>query len=261
MRLVVKIGGAALEDKPLLNRCALAVAALAQQGHQVAVVHGGGAVLTRTLTRMGKPSRFVNGLRITDAETRDVALMVLAGGVNKLLVAALVGVGQPALGICGGDGCSFRARKKQSNGCDLGYVGEISAMDPRWLEALWHAGAVPVISSLALGADGEYYNINADQMAAACAVGCRANALIFITDVEGVKDASGAVIRWLDLKQVPEMVRAAVVGGGMLPKLEACQQALRGGVARVRVLPADKADALPLFYTSRIEFGTEVMVA
>ncbi|MGH9601058.1 MAG: acetylglutamate kinase [Terriglobales bacterium] len=261
MRLVVKIGGGAVEDRPLLARCAHAVADLAQQGHQVAVVHGGGAVLTRTLAQMGKPSRFVNGLRVTDAETRDVALMVLAGGVNKLLVAALVGVGQPAMGICGGDGFTFRARKKKSDECDLGFVGEISAVEPRWLEALWSAGAVPVISSLALGADGEYYNVNADEMAAACAVGCRANALIFITDVEGVKDADGAVIRWLDLKQVPDMVRASVVGGGMLPKLEACQQALRGGVERVRVLPAARADALPLFYTSRIEFGTEVMVA
>ena len=261
MRLVVKIGGAAVENKQLLGRCALAVSELAQQGHQVAVVHGGGAVLTRTLARMGKSSRFVNGLRVTDAETRDVALMVLAGSLNKLLVAAMAGAGQPAIGICGGDGGAFRARKKQSNGTDLGFVGEISKVEPRWLEAIWSAGAVPVISSLALGADGEYYNINADQMAAACAVGCRANALIFITDVEGVKDSEGAVIRWLDLKQVPEMVRASVVGGGMLPKLEACQQALRGGVERVRVLPASKADALPLFYTSRIEFGTEVMVA
>ncbi len=261
MRLVVKIGGAAVENKELLGRCALAVAELAQQGHQVAVVHGGGAVLTRTLAQMGKSSRFVDGLRITDAETRDVALMVLAGSLNKLMVAALGGAGQPAIGICGGDGGAFRARKKQSNGTDLGFVGEVSRVEPRWLEAIWSAGAVPVISSLALGADGEYYNINADQMAAACAVGCHANALIFITDVEGVKDSEGAVIRWLDLKQVPEMVRASVVGGGMLPKLEACQQALRGGVERVRVLPAAKADALPLFYTSRIEFGTEVMVA
>jgi acetylglutamate kinase len=261
MRLVVKIGGTAIEDKSLLVRCAQSVAELAQQGHQVAVVHGGGAVLTRTLAQMGKTSQFVNGLRVTDAETRDVALMVLAGSVNKLLVAALVGVGQPAMGICGGDGFTFRARKKQSNGFDLGYVGEISSVEPRWLEAIWKAGAVPVISSLALGVDGEYYNVNADQMAAACAVGCHANALIFITDVEGVKDADGAVIRWLDVKQVPDMVRASVVNGGMLPKLEACSMALRGGVARVRVLPAARADELPQFYTNRIEFGTEVMVA
>ncbi len=261
MRLVVKIGGAAMEDKHLLGRCARALRELAQQGHSVAVVHGGGALLTRTLTQMGKPSRFVNGLRVTDAATRDVALMVLAGSMNKLLVAALAGAGQPAIGICGGDGGAFRARKKQNAGADLGYVGEVSAVEARWLETIWNAGAVPVISSLALGADGEYYNINADQMAAACAVGCGANALIFITDVEGVKDADGAVIRWLDLKQVPEMVRAAVIGGGMLPKLEACRQALRGGVARVRVLPAAQAESLPLFYTRRLDFGTEVMVA
>ncbi|HEV8523963.1 MAG TPA: acetylglutamate kinase [Terriglobales bacterium] len=261
MRVIVKIGGAAMEDKTLLHRCALSVAELTQAGHHVAVVHGGGAALTRTLLKLGKQSQFVNGLRVTDPETRDVALMVLAGSVNKLLVATLASLGQPAIGICGGDGLTFRARKKHTEGFDLGFVGEISAVEPRWLEAIWNAGAVPVISSLALGSDGEYYNVNADHMAAACAVACRASALIFITDIEGVKDADGAVIRWLDLKQVSQLIGASVVQGGMLPKLEACQQALRGGVGRVRILPASKADTLPFFYSSKIEFGTEVMVA
>jgi acetylglutamate kinase len=244
----------------LVRKCARAVIDLAAEGHQMAVVHGGGAALTRTLTQLGKPSNFVNGLRVTDAETRDVALMVLAGRVNKALVAALGVAGRPAVGMCGGDGLAFRARKKPSNGCDLGFVGEISAVEPRWIEAIWAYGAIPVISSLALGGDGEYYNINADQMAAACAVACKANALVFLTDVPGVKGADGAVIRWLTLGQIPGLKATAVISGGMLPKLEACEDALRKGVGRVRILPASAAEMLPQLYFSKIDSGTEVTV-
>src|SRR5579872_5866908 len=197
VKIVVKIGGAALEDKSRLRKCARAIVELAQDGHQVAVVHGGGAALTRTLKSLGKKSDFVNGLRITDAETRDVALMVLAGIVNKSLVAAIVAAGRPAIGLCGGDGMAFRARKKQTQGYDLGFVGEICSVEPRWLEAIWGLGGIPVLSSVALGSDGEYYNVNADQMASACAVACRADTLIFLTDVPGVKAADGSVISWL----------------------------------------------------------------
>jgi acetylglutamate kinase len=260
MKIVVKIGGAALDSQDTLQKCARSVAQLSAEGHSVAVVHGGGAALTRTLAQLGMKSNFVNGLRVTDSETRDVALMVLAGRINKALVAALAAVGQPAVGMCGGDGLAFRARKKATNGTDLGFVGEISSVEPRWIEAIWSIGCVPVISSLALGSDGQYYNINADQMAAACAIGCKANALIFLTDVPGVKGADGAVIRWLDIKQIPALKENSVISGGMLPKLEACQQALRLGVGRVRILPANDADVLPQLYFSKIESGTEVMV-
>src|SRR5580704_9421842 len=117
MKIVVKLGGATLEDSALLTRAVLAVKLLAAE-HQVAVVHGGGAALTRMLTQVGKTSEFIDGLRVTDAETRDFAVMVLAGHMNKKLVAALSGVGQPAIGLCGGDGMTFRARKKTQNGHD-----------------------------------------------------------------------------------------------------------------------------------------------
>jgi len=261
VRVVLKIGGAALEDKATLQKCARAVVELARDGHKVAVVHGGGTALTRTLKLLGKQSDFVNGLRVTDAETRDVALMVLAGIVNKSLVAAVVAAGNPAIGLCGGDGMTFRARKKQTEGRDLGFVGEICSVEPRWLEAIWAQGGIPVLSSVALGSDGEYYNVNADQMAAACAIGCHAEALIFLTDVPGVKDADGAVIPWLNMKQAEDLVRGAVVAGGMLPKLEACGHALKRGVGRVRILPAVNVELLPQFYLTRIDCGTEVIVA
>jgi len=210
---------------------------------------------------LGKKSDFVNGLRITDAETRDVALMVLAGMVNKGVVAAIVAAGNPAIGLCGGDGMSFRARKKQTEGYDLGFVGEICSVEPRWMEAIWNEGGIPVISSLALGSDGEYYNVNADQMASACAIACHADTLIFLTDVAGVKDADGSVMPWLKIKDVAMMVKESVIAGGMLPKLEACGSALKKGVARVRILPAAQAEILAQFYFTKLECGTEVIGA
>ena len=260
MKFVVKLGGAALEKPELLHRCAKAIAELAKDGHRVALVHGGGVQLTRVLAQMGKQSEFVAGLRVTDAETRDAALMVLGGRVNKLLVAALDQCGQAAMGLTGGDGHVFRARKKKTTP-DLGYVGEIAATDPKWLDAIWMMGAIPVISSIALGFDGEYYNINADEMAAACAVATNADALVFLTDVPGVKGADGTVMRWLSLKQIPALQEQAVVSGGMLPKLNACKEALMHGVKRVRILPAESASVLPDLLSSRVNDGTEVMVA
>ena len=260
MKIVVKLGGATLEDAALLQRAVLAVKQLARD-HQVAVVHGGGAALTRMLAQIGKQSEFIDGLRVTDAETRDFAVMVLAGHMNKKLVAALGSVGQSAMGLCGGDGHAFRARKKMRNGHDLGFVGEICSVDPRWIEMIWQQGCIPVISSVALGSDGQYYNINADQMASACAVACHANALIFLTDVQGVKDADGLVIRWLNLGMAAALTQKAVIAGGMLPKLQACKDALLHGVNRVRILPAAEVEALPEFYFAKIDSGTEVLVA
>jgi acetylglutamate kinase len=265
MKYVVKLGGAGLETPSLLAGCTRAITELVRDGHQVAVVHGGGVQLTRMLKALGKQSEFINGLRVTDAETRDVALMVFAGKINKSLVAALGALGQPAVGLSGGDGLMFRARKKRAlleiGRPDLGFVGEIAASDPRWIEAIWQLNGVPVLSSMALGFDGEYYNINADEMAAACAIACHADALVFLTDVPGVKGANGQVLRWLSIDQIAEMAQSAVISGGMLPKLSACREALLNGVKRVRILPAEAAGSLPDLCSSRVAHGTEVMVA
>ena len=260
MKYVVKLGGAGLQNQALRDDSLRAIADLVRDGHQVAVVHGGGAQLTQMLKALGLQSEFINGLRVTDADTRDVALMVLAGKVNKGLVAGLGALGIPAVGLSGGDGLIFRARKKRT-APDLGYVGEIASSDPRWLDAIWQLNGVPVLSSMALGFDGEYYNVNADEMAAACAIACHADALVFLTDVAGVKGANGEVMRWLSIDQIAEMAQNAVISGGMLPKLGACREALLNGVKRVRILPAEAASSLPDLCSSRVTYGTEVMVA
>ena len=261
MTILIKIGGTALEDAATLRKCARAIAELAQDGHRVAVVHGGGSALTRTLARLGKNSEFVNGLRVTDAETRDVALMVLAGCVNKKVVAAIQAEGMPAIGFCGGDGMSFRARRKHSGSRDLGFVGEICFVEPCWMNAIWQRGGIPIIASLALGADSEYYNVNADEMASSCAAACHADALIFLTDVPGVKDAEGSVIPWLNTKEAADLVASSTISGGMLPKLQACTRALQQGVGRVRILPAAEAEILTQFYFTKLSCGTEVTYA
>ena len=260
MKYVVKLGGAGLQNQALRDDSLRAIADLVRDGHQVAVVHGGGAQLTQMLKALGLQSEFINGLRVTDADTRDVALMVLAGKVNKGLVAGLGALGIPAVGLSGGDGLIFRARKKRT-APDLGYVGEIASSDPRWLDAIWQLNGVQVLSSMALGFDGEYYNVNADEMAAACAIACHADALVFLTDVAGVKGANGEVMRWLSIDQIAEMAQNAVISGGMLPKLGACREALLNGVKRVRILPAEAAGSLPDLCSSRVTHGTEVMVA
>ena len=222
-------------------------------------MHGGGAALTRTLKQLGCETTFVDGLRVTDSATRDVAMMVLAGQLNKRLVAAVSTAGQAGIGVCGGDLGLFRAVRKRQP--DLGYVGEICSVDSKWIERLWLAGIVPIIASMALGFDGEYYNVNADQMASACAVACRADALVYLTDVPGVKDVDGAVIRRLKVESIASMVRKRTVSGGMLPKLEACTGALKKGVTRVRILPATRAEVLPDFFTHLIDCGTEVVAS
>ena len=260
MKIVLKIGGAALDNAELRRQCAQTIAAMASE-HQVAVVHGGGAALTRMLQRVGKQSEFVDGLRVTDAETRDLALMVLAGAVNKQLVAELAHLGCAAFGVCGGDAGMFRARKRPPNGHDLGFVGDVCNVDARWITMMWQQGCVPVISSLALGYDGQYYNVNADQMAAACAAGCGAQALIFLTDVPGVKDASGAVMASLSIDRIPQLVAEHVIGGGMLPKLEACQNALRHGVGQVIITPAAESAAIAHLGSERVDGGTRVVRA
>ena len=258
MKLVLKIGGAALENAELVAQFCATVATLAKGGHQVLVVHGGGAALSRTLKNLGIEPQFVDGLRVTDAKTRDVAVMVLGGLLNKQLATAINIAGQPAVGVCGSDLQICSAHKK-ATAQELGFVGEIVAVDRKWIDLFWSNGAVPVLASLAPASDGEFYNVNADEMASSVASACAADALIFLTDVAGVKDASGQVLSRLGLREIEALRSDGTVSGGMLPKLDACKRALLAGVGSVRILQAAKVDILTSMFEAPLECGTELV--
>jgi len=262
MRIVVKLAGALLDDPQVVRNLARQIAQLAKQGHQVLVVHGGGKIFTSTLKRMGIESRFVNGLRVTDRETRDVAVMVLGGLLNKRVAGAISAAGQPAVGLCGSDAGSFLAEPMTQNDAanSLGFVGCLTGVNVKFLESLWQAGAMPVSSCLGLGADGEIYNINADHMAAACAEFVHAERLIYMTDVAGVLDGD-KVIQGISSADSEELIRQNKVTGGMVLKLEACQRALAAGVQQVCIVGGMSQDGLLAAMRGEDFGGTRVMLS
>jgi len=245
MKIVIKFAGALLEDAVTVKSLAEQVATLAKQGHEILVVHGGGRVFTATLKRMGIESKFVAGLRVTDRETRDVAVMVFAGLLNKQLVAAITAAGQPAIGISAADAESFTAEPLVHNDVpgSLGYVGYLTGANTDLLASLWNSGLVPVAACLGLGPDGELYNINADHMAAACAEYLRADQLIYLTDVHGVLHG-GRILSAVACNEMERLVQSKVVSGGMVLKLEAAKRALEGGVRGVHIVGGTLPDGL-----------------
>ncbi|GAC1702047.1 MAG: acetylglutamate kinase [Candidatus Acidiferrum sp.] len=247
MRTVIKFAGALLEDDATMRALARQVVALAQEGHEILVVHGGGRLFTNTLQRMGIESKFINGLRITDREARDVAVMVFAGLLNKRLAAAISAEGQPAVGISAADAQCFVAEPMMHNEVEggLGFVGYLTGLNNSFLESLWNGGFIPVASCLGMGPDNELYNINADHMAAACAEYLNADQLIYLTDVAGVLDGE-KVLSVVTCEEVERLVQCRVVSGGMVLKLEAAKRAIEGGVRQVRIVGGTCADALTL---------------
>jgi acetylglutamate kinase len=245
MRIVIKFAGALLEDDAAVRSLARQVAELAREGHQLLVVHGGGRLFTATLKRLGIESKFVAGLRVTDRETRDVAVMVFAGLLNKQLAAAISAEGQPAAGVSAADAQCFLAEPLVHNEVagGLGFVGYLTGLNLPFLESLWHAGVVPVAPCLGLGADNELYNVNADHMAAACAEYVSADQLVYLTDVAGVLDGE-KVLSTVTLEEGERLVQTRVVSGGMILKLEAAKRALEGGVHSVHIVGGNAQDGL-----------------
>jgi acetylglutamate kinase len=245
MRMIIKFAGALLEDDATVRSLARQVAALAQEGHEILVVHGGGRVFTATLKRMGIESKFVAGLRVTDRETRDVAVMVFAGLLNKRLAAAISDEGQPAVGVSAADAKCFLAEPLVHNDVEgnLGFVGYLTGLNSAFIQSLWRENLVPVAACLGLGPDNELYNINADHMAAACAEYLAADQLIYLTDVAGVLDGD-KVLAAIACEEVERLVQARVVSGGMVLKLEAAKRAIEGGVGEVRIVGGTSPDAL-----------------
>lgn len=262
MKLVIKIGGTLLEQTPERQKIAARIARLARAGHQALIVHGGGKQLSEYLKQSGIASRFVDGLRLTTAETLDGVVKVFAGTVNHQLLAALHQAGVPAAGISGVDGGCLVAEKLTSeSGQDWGYVGRIKKANPRIWEVLLAGGLLPVMASLAVGEDGQIYNVNADQAAVSCAVHLGADALIFLTDVDGVRDAQGRTIRCLEAEEIPSLIASGTATGGMMAKLNAIREALAGEVQRVHIVNGHSDNALESILTDEKGSAKEAATA
>ena len=235
--IVVKYGGNAMISEELRRAVISDIILLHLVGIRVVVVHGGGPEITDMLKRLGKPSKFVDGLRYTDQETMDVVQQVLCGKVNKDLVATLNRMGGRALGLCGMDAGLFQARKLDEK---YGLVGEVVQVDPAVVNDALAVGYIPVVSTVAQGVDGETaYNINADTAAAKLAVALHAEKLILLTDVRGLlrdpKDED-TLLPEVGLSQVPGLVKDGVIQGGMIPKVDCCVEAVRSGVKNTIIL-------------------------
>lgn len=229
MKVLVKLGGTLLEEPAARNGLARQLAAV-RHNHELVVVHGGGKQVTLFLDSRGVKSRFVGGLRVSDEDVIDAVTKVIAGTVNKQLVTAMVAQGARAVGLSGLDGPLTLASQLEP---DLGFVGQPQKTDGRLLRLLLEGGYTPVIACIAGDEHGNIYNVNADQMAVSCAAGLDADRLLFLTDVPGVKGASGEVISLLTAEDCLHLVASGIARGGMQAKLEAAQAALKAGVAEV----------------------------
>lgn len=260
-KVVVKYGGSAMLDPELQMSVIKDVALLKLVGMQPIVVHGGGKEISKWVSLLGHESRFVEGLRVTDAETMEVAEMVL-NKVNKNLVQMLEQLGVKAVGICGKDGGMLKVDKKLANGQDIGFVGNITEVDTSLIDTLIKKGFVPVIAPIGMDENFIPYNINADDAACAIAMAVGAEKLAFLTDIDGVyKDPAdkNSLISVLNLSEADKLIEQGYVGGGMLPKLKNCIEAVRDGVSRVHILDGRIPHSLLLEFFTDKGVGTAII--
>ena len=236
--IVVKYGGSAMSNEELQKNVIKDVTLLKLVGFKPIIVHGGGKAISRWVEKVGKEPSFINGLRVTDEETMEIAEMVL-GRVNKNLVTMVEELGVKAVGISGKDGGLLKVEKKYSDGKDIGFVGNITEVDPKVIYDLLEKDFLPIIAPIGLDENFQTYNINADDAACAIAKAVGADKLVFLTDIEGlyrdINDKSTFISR-LTASQAESLISEGVIGGGMLPKLGNCTSAVRNGVNRVHIL-------------------------
>ncbi len=234
--LVIKYGGNAMINEELKKAVMGDIVLLSQIGVKVVLVHGGGPEISDTLKKMGKPTEFVDGLRVTDAETAQVVQMVLAGKISKSLVNLIGNLGGRAIGLSGMDGHMIEARKLDER---LGFVGEITNVDPTPILDVLDKGYIPVISTVGCDSEGNVYNINADTAAARIAGTLRAESFISMTDIAGIlrdKDDPSTLVRVIGVSEAPQLMREGIISGGMIPKVDCCIEAIRRGVGRVFII-------------------------
>lgn len=258
--IVVKYGGSAMSNEELQRNVIQDVTLLKLVGFKPIIVHGGGKAISKWVGKVGKEAKFVNGLRVTDEETMEIAEMVL-GRVNKNLVTMVEELGVKAVGISGKDGGLLKVNKKYADGQDIGYVGEINKVDPKVLYDLLEKDFLPIVAPVGLDDDFNTYNINADDAACAVARVVGADKLVFLTDIEGlykdINDKSSFISR-LSAGQAEELINSGVIGGGMLPKLNNCTAAIRNGVNRVHILDGRVPHCLLLEIFTNEGVGTAI---
>ncbi len=264
---VIKYGGAAQVEDALKNSFAQDVVLLNFIGIRPVIVHGGGPKISETMKKMGKEPTFIQGQRVTDRETMDIVEMVLGGLVNKEIVGLITSHGGKAVGLSGKDGGLIRAKKKLvrrtagagEENIDIGLVGEVESVDPAILDSVQRDGFIPVISPIGAGSAGEAFNINADYVASAIASSLKAEKLMLLTDVPGIRDKKGNVISTILKKNVKKIVDDGTVAGGMLPKVQACTRALDGGVKKTHIVDGRVPHCLLLEIFTKEGIGTEIV--
>jgi acetylglutamate kinase len=253
---VVKYGGAAMEEERLKKEFALDVVLLKYVGINPVIVHGGGPQIERMLTRLDIPTRFVDGLRVTDELTLEIVEMVLSGSINKEIVQQIHNMGGRAVGLSGKDGQLLVAEKVK--GKDIGFVGEVTAVNQKLIRDISDSGYIPVIAPLASGADGNGYNVNADTAAGSIAKALGAQKLVLLTDVPGVLDENLKTISVLKAKDAKRLVKSDTVKGGMIPKITCCLDALAGGVKKTHIIDGRVPHALLLEVFTDSGIGTQI---
>lgn len=259
--IVVKYGGSAMTDVELQKKVIADVTLLKLVGFKPIIVHGGGKEISRWVDKVGKTPEFVNGLRVTDAETMEIAEMVL-GKVNKSLVSMVQELGVKAVGISGKDGGLLKVDKKYSDGKDIGFVGDIKSVDTKILYDLLEKDFLPVVAPIGLDDNFQSYNINADDAACEIAKAVGAEKLAFLTDIEGlyrdINDKSSFISR-ISASQAHELINSGIIGGGMLPKLNNCTSAIESGVSRVHILDGRMPHCLLLEIFTKKGIGTAII--
>ncbi len=261
--VVVKYGGNAMLNEDLKQAVMKDIVLLNTIGVKVVLVHGGGPEINKMLERVGKESKFVNGLRYTDAETMEIVQMVLTGKLNKDIVGILLQEGGRAVGLSGVDSGLLRAKKIDKDGADLGFVGEVTHVHPEIINDLLEKDFIPVISTVALGETGDQsrYNINADTAAAKIAVALKAEKFVQLTNVAGVlKDLNDpkSLITRIPMPTVPQLIENGTIAGGMIPKVECCMIALKGGVPRTHIIDGRVPHSLLIEMFSDRGIGTMI---
>ena len=256
--IVIKYGGNAMVEERLKQSFARDIILMKYVGLNPVIVHGGGPQIGEVLKKLGKESRFVKGIRVTDDETMDVVEMVLVGKVNKEIVGLINHYGGKAVGLSGKDGGLIKAKKLKTKGEDMGMVGVVKSVNPKVIETLDRDKFIPVIAPVGVGDDGKTYNINADIVAGNIAAALKAEKLILLTDVAGVLDKNKKLISALNVAEAKKLIKNEIATGGMIPKLECCLDAIKGGVSKAHIIDGRVEHAVLLEVFTDAGVGTEI---